>query len=202
MMNQDGAALSQRDRAHLDWLRPCEVALLALRGGVRGFEVHGLGNEAGAEGARQVGKSYLVEDLERRHFKSVLTVDLERERELHSLFSQSDPVRLLEELALLKRLPLVPGETLLFLDEIQAYAPALAALRYFFERIPELHVVAAGSLLDFILREFSHSMPVALETLWHRGSATTRCRDRWISSKHTSWSDDCGSTTRTWGNAW
>ncbi len=112
------------------------------------------------KGARQVGKSYLVEDWGRRHFKSVLTVDLERERELHSLFSKSDPARLLEELALLKRLPLVPGETLLFLDEIQACPPALAALRYFFERIPELHVVAAGSLLDFSLRELSHSMPV------------------------------------------
>lgn len=111
-------------------------------------------------GARQVGKTYLVENWGRQHFKSVLKVDLERERDLHSLFSQPDPKRLLEELSLLKGQAVVPGETLLFLDEVQACPSALAMLRYFFELMPELHVVAAGSLLDFALREFTHSMPV------------------------------------------
>ena len=53
-----------------------------------------------------------------------------------------------------------PGKTLLFLDEIQACPPALALLRYFHELLPGLHVIAAGSLLDFALREFEHSMPV------------------------------------------
>ena len=48
----------------------------------------------------------------------------------------------------------------MFLDEIQACPPALAVLRYFYELMPELHVIAAGSLLDFALREFAHSMPV------------------------------------------
>jgi predicted AAA+ superfamily ATPase len=118
-------------------------------------------------GARQVGKTFLVENWGRQHFKSVLTVDLERERELHGLFSQSDPARLLEELALLKRQPVTPGETLLFLDEIQACPPALATLRYFQERIPDLHVIAAGSLLDFALREFAHSMPVGRIEFFH-----------------------------------
>lgn len=51
-------------------------------------------------GARQVGKTYLVEHWGREHFRSVLTVDLERERDLHGLFANSDPKRLLEELAL------------------------------------------------------------------------------------------------------
>lgn len=111
-------------------------------------------------GARQVGKTYLVEAWGRRQFKSLLKVDLERERDLHSLFSQTDPKRMLEELALLKGQPATPGETLLFLDEIQACPPALAMLRYFYELLPDLHVIAAGSLLDFALREFAHSMPV------------------------------------------
>ncbi len=111
-------------------------------------------------GARQVGKTFLVEHWGQQHFRSVLTIDLEREHELHSLFSQSDPVRMLEELALLKGQPVTAGETLLFLDEIQACPMALAALRYFFERTPDLHVIAAGSLLDFALRDFAHSMPV------------------------------------------
>ena len=111
-------------------------------------------------GARQVGKTYLVESWGGQHFQSVLKVDLERERDLHSLFSQPDPRRLLEELSLVKGQAVIPGETLLFLDEVQACPSALAMLRYFFELIPDLHVIAAGSLLDFALREFTHSMPV------------------------------------------
>lgn len=119
------------------------------------------------KGARQVGKTWLVEHWGARQFDSVLKVDLERERDLHSLFSQPDPRRLLEELALLKGQSVVPGRSLLFLDEIQACPAALAVLRYFFELIPELHVVAAGSLLDFALREFTHSMPVGRVEFLH-----------------------------------
>ncbi len=111
-------------------------------------------------GARQVGKTYLVEHWGREQFQSLVVLDLERERELHSLFSQSDPKRLLAELGLLKGQPVVSGKTLLFLDEIQACPAALRMLRYFHELIPELHVIAAGSLLDFALREFEYSMPV------------------------------------------
>ena len=111
-------------------------------------------------GARQVGKTYLVENWGLEHFRSVVKVDLERERDLHGLFSQAEPGRMLEELALLKGQAVTPGETLLFLDEIQACPPALAMLRYFHELLPELHVIAAGSLLDCALREFKYSMPV------------------------------------------
>ena len=89
-----------------------------------------------------------------------MTVDLERERDLHSLFSQQDPQRMLSELGLLRGQNVTPGKTLLFLDEIQACPPALVMLRYFHELTPELHVIAAGSLLDFALREFEYSMPV------------------------------------------
>lgn len=80
-------------------------------------------------GARQVGKTYLVENWAKQHFKSVLKVDLEREHDLHSLFSQPDPRRALEELMLLKGQSAPPGEALLFLDEVQACPPALAMLR-------------------------------------------------------------------------
>ncbi len=111
-------------------------------------------------GARQVGKTYLVEHWGAEHFDTVETVDLERERDLHSLFSQSDPTRVLAELGVLRGRSVTPGKTLLFLDEIQACPPALALLRYFHELMPELHVIAAGSLLDFALREFEYSMPV------------------------------------------
>ena len=111
-------------------------------------------------GARQVGKTYLVQHWGAEHFESVVTVDLERERDLHGLFSQSDPRRALDELGVLRGRSISPGKALLFLDEIQACPPALAMLRYFHELTPELHVIAAGSLLDFALREFKYSMPV------------------------------------------
>jgi predicted AAA+ superfamily ATPase len=111
-------------------------------------------------GARQVGKTYLVEHWGAEHFESVVKVDLERQRDWHGLFSQSDPRRLLTELSVLQGRSIIPGKTLLFLDEIQACPPALASLRYFHELLPELHVLAAGSLLDFALRDFEYSMPV------------------------------------------
>lgn len=111
-------------------------------------------------GARQVGKTYLVENWGREHFEFVLRLDLEREHDLHPLFSYKDPERLINELSLLKKRPIIKGKTLLFLDEIQACPAALEMLRYFYELMPGLHVVAAGSLLEFGLKEISHSMPV------------------------------------------
>ncbi len=111
-------------------------------------------------GARQVGKTYLVESWGQNHFKNVVTVDLEKEIDLRQLFKNRDPKQIVAEIALIKATQIVPGETLLFIDEIQACTEALAVLRYFFEEIPDLHVIAAGSLLEFALKDFSHSMPV------------------------------------------
>ena len=111
-------------------------------------------------GARQVGKTYLVEVFGKAHFPSVLTVNLEQKEDLHSLFDRMEATRIVQELSLYFNQPIEPGRTLLFLDEIQACPKAIACLRYFHEEIPDLHVVAAGSLLDFALREFRHSMPV------------------------------------------
>lgn len=111
-------------------------------------------------GARQVGKTYLVEAFGKSCFPVVLTVNLEQKEELHSLFSQMEPKRIVQELSLYFNQPVMPGHTLLFLDEIQACPKAIACLRYFHEEMPNLHVVAAGSLLDFSLREFKHSVPV------------------------------------------
>ena len=111
-------------------------------------------------GARQVGKTYLVEAFGRQCFESVLTVNLEQRDDLHTLFNRFEARRIAQELSLYFSQPLLPGRTLLFLDEVQACPKAIACLRYFREEIPDLHVVAAGSLLDFALREFKHSVPV------------------------------------------
>lgn len=111
-------------------------------------------------GARQVGKTHLVEAFGKSCFESVLTVNLEQKDDLHPLFNRMEPNHIVQELSLYFNRPITPGRTLLFLDEIQACPKAIACLRYFYEQMPDLHVIAAGSLLDFALREFKHSMPV------------------------------------------
>jgi predicted AAA+ superfamily ATPase len=111
-------------------------------------------------GARQVGKTYLVEAFGKKNFPSILSVNLEQKEELHSLFNRMDAKRIVQELSLYFNQPVSPGQTLLFFDEVQACPKAIACLRYFHEEMPDLHVVAAGSLLDFSLREFNHSVPV------------------------------------------
>ncbi len=111
-------------------------------------------------GARQVGKTFLVETFGKDFFESVLTVNLEQKDDLHPLFDRMEAKRVVQELGLYFNQTVTPGKTLVFLDEIQACPKAIACLRYFHEEIPDLHVIAAGSLLDFTLREFKHSMPV------------------------------------------
>jgi predicted AAA+ superfamily ATPase len=106
-------------------------------------------------GARQVGKTWLVEQFLAKQFDRFVKIDLEKFRDLHRVFDENlDPKRILNLLEL-KAGKIVPGETLLFLDEIQACPRAIMALRYFYEEIPDLHIVAAGSLLEFAFDEIS-----------------------------------------------
>lgn len=107
-------------------------------------------------GARQVGKTYSVAEFGRRCFQNLVLFDLEKRRDLHDLFTGDlSATRLLSNLELALECRIRPGETLLFLDEIQSCPRALMALRYLYEERPELHVVAAGSLLEFALAEIS-----------------------------------------------
>ncbi|MBI2195360.1 MAG: ATP-binding protein [Planctomycetes bacterium] len=108
-------------------------------------------------GPRQVGKTYSVVEFGRMNFEQGLAVvDLERNRSWHRVF-QGDlsPQQILADLEILLNSRIVPGKTLLFLDEIQSCPRAILALRYFLEECPELHVVAAGSLLEFALQDVS-----------------------------------------------
>jgi predicted AAA+ superfamily ATPase len=108
-------------------------------------------------GARQVGKTWSVNDFGKNHFKGSLhVVDLEKHPEWHRVF-EGDLVakRVLSELEILLNTRIVPGDDLLFIDEIQTCPRAITALRYFYEECPELHIVAAGSLLEFATRDIS-----------------------------------------------
>jgi predicted AAA+ superfamily ATPase len=104
-------------------------------------------------GARQVGKTYSIRELGKT-FHRFVEVNLEENRDIHVFFRDSlDPARLCEKLAAYFSTPIIPGETLLFLDEMQACPESIAALRFFHEKMPGLHVVGAGSLLEFALAE-------------------------------------------------
>ena len=106
-------------------------------------------------GARQVGKTWLVEQVLAKDFEALVKIDLEKRRDLHTVFGDNlEPKRILNLLELATG-KIIPGKTLLFLDEIQACPRAIMALRYFYEEIPDLHVVVAGSLLEFAFAEIS-----------------------------------------------
>lgn len=105
-------------------------------------------------GARQVGKSSAVRHLG-KSFKSYVEVNFEdADEQVKNLFrSGTSPQEICRHLSLRYDTDIVAGETLLFLDEIQACIPAISKLRFFYEKYPDLHVVAAGSLLEFALEE-------------------------------------------------
>lgn len=104
-------------------------------------------------GARQVGKSTAVRELG-RSFKYFVEINLEKQPTLRELFPENiDVKKTCEKLSGTLATPIIPGETLLFIDEIQTSREAIMALRYFKEDYPELHVIAAGSLLEFTLEE-------------------------------------------------
>lgn len=107
-------------------------------------------------GARQVGKTWSLKEFGKSHFDSIALVDLERNSALRKLFAgELGAARICSDLEVLLRQKITPGKTLLFFDEIQACPRAITALRYFYEEMPELHVVAAGSLLEFALKDAS-----------------------------------------------
>ena len=96
-------------------------------------------------GARQIGKTYSVRQLGAT-YSDFVEINLELKTEVFDVFEKDlDPARICRELSLIAKRPIVPGKTLLFLDEIQIAPRAITALRYFYELLPELHVIAAGS---------------------------------------------------------
>ena len=104
-------------------------------------------------GARQVGKSTLVREFARLNDYSLVEINFERNPEYREAFTSRDPALILTTLKLLTGQSIEAGSTLLFLDEIQAAPEALLTLRYFYEEKPALHLIAAGSLLEFTLAE-------------------------------------------------
>lgn len=111
-------------------------------------------------GARQVGKTFIVEKFGKQHFDNVVAINFEWQKEYLVSFENLDPVSIINNIQLLSGQSIIPGKTLLFLDEIQDCPNAILSLRYFKEKLPTLHVIGAGSLLDFTLNDAKFRMPV------------------------------------------
>jgi len=123
-------------------------------------------------GARQVGKSYLVREYARQTALDLLEVNFEKEPDAVELIRKDSIRKTLELLSLQYRKKIEPEKTLLFFDEIQAAPETLSVLRYFYEERPEIRIIAAGSLLEFVFRDHSFSMPVGRVEYMHLGPMT------------------------------
>lgn len=133
-------------------------------------------------GARQVGKTYILRKFGEEQFKNTVYVNLETNLSVASYFDGNiAPEKILRYLEVSAGEAIIPGETLIFLDEIQSCERALTALKYFCEETPEYHIVAAGSLLGVAIYREHYSFPVGKvdlltlypldfeEYLWARG---------------------------------
>lgn len=104
-------------------------------------------------GARQVGKTHATRMLGKT-FPDFIEINLEANEAARKIVEKDlDPHRIILQLSELVQKKITPGSTLLFFDEIQSVPHAITALRYFYELVPDLHVIAAGSLLDFAIEQ-------------------------------------------------
>lgn len=112
-------------------------------------------------GARQVGKSYILQEFGKHEFENFLIVNLETDKGLARMFEEDiTPMPIIQYLESVHAQRIIPGETLIILDEIQASERALTSLKYFCEQAPDYHVVAAGSLLGVAINRKQYSFPV------------------------------------------
>lgn len=118
-------------------------------------------------GARQVGKTWLVRELAQVSDKKLIEINLERQPELISAFAINDPKEIIKQLTSKMKTAVEPSNCILFIDEIQAAPEIFAKLRWFAEDMPELPVIAAGSLLEFVLGTYKMSMPVGRVTFMY-----------------------------------
>jgi uncharacterized protein len=119
-------------------------------------------------GARQVGKTYVVNEFGRSHYENVIYVNFETNPTLAADFEKDiSPKHIINCLEVFFKEKVTPGKTLIFFDEIQSCERALTSLKYFCEMAPEYHLVAAGSLLGVAVNREKFSFPVGKADLLH-----------------------------------
>ena len=111
------------------------------------------------KGARQIGKTWVMEEFGRQCYEHYVKFDFDEQQELASVFQTTkDPHRIIKELELFSDVPLLPEKTLIIFDEIQECEEALNSLKYFCENAPEYHIIAAGSLLGVAACASDHQL--------------------------------------------
>ncbi|MBQ9010280.1 MAG: ATP-binding protein [Clostridia bacterium] len=106
------------------------------------------------QGARQVGKTYLVKEFGTNEYEQMIVLNCDKDSRIREIFAHDFRIdRILSDIEILSSQRIVPGHTLLFIDEIGEAPRALAALKYFQEDAPEYHVIVAGSLLGLAIHE-------------------------------------------------
>ena len=112
-------------------------------------------------GARQVGKTYIIREFGKQHYMNVAYFNLETNESLSSYFAENiEPMRIIRYLETESSERIIPGETLIILDEIQTCERALTSLKYFNEEAPQFHIIGAGSLLGVAINRERYSFPV------------------------------------------
>ena len=112
-------------------------------------------------GSRQTGKTWLMDEFGRRCFDSTVKVDFMYDESARRIFEQDlDPIRIIRQIELRCGEVIDPANTLLVFDEIQEAPRGLTALKYFCEKAPQYHVVAAGSYMGIAMRREGESFPV------------------------------------------
>lgn len=112
-------------------------------------------------GARQVGKTFILREFGRENYKNTVYVNLESNGTVASMFSDDiSPSKLIKYLEAETSERILPNETLIILDEIQSCERAVTSLKYFYEETPEYHIAAAGSLLGVAINRNKTSFPV------------------------------------------
>lgn len=112
-------------------------------------------------GARQVGKTFVITEFGKQHYKNIAYVNLETNQTVNSYFSENiEPDRLIRFLESETKERIIPGETLIIFDEIQSCERALTSLKYFNEKTPQYHIIGAGSLLGVAINREKYSFPV------------------------------------------
>ena len=112
-------------------------------------------------GARQVGKTYILEEFGKEHFENVIYLNMEIEGDVRNFIEKElSPHKIIQFIESTKRQEIIPEKTLIFFDEIQASERTLTSLKYFCEQTPEYYIVAAGSLLGAAINREKYSFPV------------------------------------------
>ncbi len=112
-------------------------------------------------GARQVGKTYILEEFGKEHFENVIYLNMEIEGDVRNFIEKElAPRKIIQFIESTKRQEIIPEKTLIFFDEIQASERTLTSLKYFCEQMPEYYIVAAGSLLGVAINREKYSFPV------------------------------------------